>query len=76
MGAAAGLENAGVELVAVRMVGELREQAIGEALRAVETLRDALGVRNETLGAALQRLLDAKRLVRTADGLAAVPVPR
>ncbi len=38
-------------------------------------LRDALGVRNETLGVALQRLLDAKRLVYTADGLAAVPVP-
>ncbi len=38
-------------------------------------LRDALGVRNETLGAALDRLVDARRLIRTAAGLAAVPVP-
>ncbi len=37
-------------------------------------LRDQLGVRNESLGAALNRLLASGRLVRVADGLA-VPVP-
>jgi len=37
-------------------------------------LRDILGVRSESLGAALDRLLASGRLVRVADGLA-VPVP-
>lgn len=43
-------------------------------------LRDLVGVRNETLGTALDRLLSAGRLVRVQDGLAVhtpapVPVP-
>jgi hypothetical protein len=37
-------------------------------------LRERLGVRNETLGAAIERLLSAKRVIRVDDGLA-VPVP-
>lgn len=38
------------------------------------TLRERLGVRNETLGAAIERLLSAGRLLRVDGGLA-VPVP-
>lgn len=37
-------------------------------------LRDRMGVRNETLGVAIDRLLTAGRVVRIEDGLA-VPVP-
>ncbi|MGH7343223.1 MAG: AAA family ATPase [Candidatus Rokuibacteriota bacterium] len=52
-----------------RIVHALRERPLTRT-----ALRDTLGVRNESLGVALDRLLASGRLVRSADGLA-VPVP-
>src|SRR5690606_15682972 len=52
-----------------RVVAALAERPLTRT-----ALRDRLGVRNETLGAAIERLLAAKRLIRVDDGLA-VPVP-
>ena len=67
-----------VEGVATRHVVEPLDTRIVDALTerplTRTALRERLGVRNETLGIAIDRLVTAGRVVRIEDGLA-VPVP-
>lgn len=67
-----------VEGAATRPVVEPLDTRIVQALTAHPltrtALRELIGVRNETLGVAIDRLVSAGRVVRIEDGLA-VPVP-
>lgn len=52
-----------------RILSALRDRPLTRT-----ALRERLGVRNETLGECIERMLASGRLIRIADGLA-VPVP-